>query len=111
MTIAPCDSCDSAAIICQVMNEVGWTRDGIRTIPAHDSSGHRHGRCVAFDGLLFGVLRSCFVCIDTHLVMMIGCETDYPLSEFLNLVKNGEPYVTSKHSKKSSLQRELSFTE
>jgi hypothetical protein len=101
------DVSDVPAAICQVMNEVGWsTQHPTRLIPAIDNTARRHPRCLYFEGLLFGVPRDCFVCIDTHLVMLISCQSDYSLSQFLDLVKNGEP-VNVLAQKPQSQQRGL----
>jgi hypothetical protein len=86
-----CESSNPTAIITDMLAEVGWVRDGSRLVPAHDASGTKHNRCAVFDGLIYGVPRTAFVCIDTHLVMLTGCQTDLELKTFLEHVKRGEP--------------------
>jgi hypothetical protein len=46
-----------------------------------------------FDGLIYGVPRTAFVCVDTHLAMLTGCQTDLPLREFVEHIVRGDRSV------------------
>jgi hypothetical protein len=83
---------DEVAVLIQVLEEIGWkTVQGSRLVPAVDNQQKPHPRCLYASGLLYGVPRDCFVCSDSHLVMLIGSSEDFTLSEFCDRVKNGEP--------------------
>ncbi len=81
------------SVLTDELARIGWTVTDPRLIPARDASERmiEHPRCLAIDGLMNGVPRSAFICVDTNLVMMIGEMTDYPFSVFVDRVMNGEP--------------------
>jgi hypothetical protein len=83
---------DETAVLVQVLGEVGWQPvHGPRLVPAIDNTQRSHLRCLYVSGLLYAVPRDAFVCVDSHLVMLIGSKDDFPLSEFVKRVKHGEP--------------------
>ena len=83
---------DETAVLVQVLGEVGWEpTNGMRLVPAIDNTQRSHLRCLYVSGLLYAVPRDAFVCVDSHLVMLIGSKDDFPLSEFVERVKHGEP--------------------
>jgi hypothetical protein len=83
---------DETAVLVQVLGEVGWApTQGLRLVPANDNTQRSHLRCLYISGDLYGVPRDAFVCVDSHLVMLIGSKDDFPLSEFVERVKHGEP--------------------
>ncbi len=81
----------TATVLIETLQDIGWQLSSDRYMPAGDKTGRQHARCLAIEGILFGVPRMAFCCIDTHLVMMIGEMTDYTLQQFCELVKHGEP--------------------
>jgi len=100
---------DETQVLVQMLAEIGWEPShGLRLVPAIDNTQKAHHRCLYLTGQLYGVPRDAFLCVDSHLVMLIGSKDDFTLSEFCERVKHGEPVTAEpKHIVTTDRQKSL----
>jgi hypothetical protein len=102
---------DETAVLVQVLAEIDWKPiHGLRLVPAIDNTQKAHHRCLYVAGQLYNVPRDAFLCVDSHLVMLIGSKDDFTLTEFCDRVKNGEP-VTAEVKRPVVADRQKSLFE
>jgi len=98
---------DEEAVLLQVLKEIGWDApQGQRLVTAIDNTQRPHNRCLYIAGQLYGVPRDAFLCVDSHLVMLIGSKDDFALSEFCERVKHGRP-VAAEPTRVAERQKSL----